>query len=840
MKFLRYLRPFAPLMFFAIALWLLLHEVRQYHYRDVVRSLEAIPTGRVGLAMGLTAVNYLILIGYDLTAMRYLRHPLSLGKIALASFVSYVCSYNFGVLLGGTGVRYRMYSVWGIPGVEIIKLVAIVGLTFWIGLLALAGVVFVAVPLDIPAKLHMPFDNTRMFGLLLLPCLAVYLLLCTVRKAPVQFLGWRLPLPPLKLSLIQMAIAAADLMVAARVLYVLLPQTAKVDYPHFLSIYLLAVVATVITNVPGGLGVFELTVLVLLPPGDSRLILGSLLAYRAIYYLLPLLLASGLMGGNELALRRHLLRQVAGIVGQAAPAIVPGLFAMGAFLAGAILLLSGAFPTSPERRQWVKDLIPLSVFETSHFLGSVVGVTLLVVAQGLRRRLDAAYWMAIIMLAAGILAALLRGFDFEEAAVLLIVLLAIVPCGRHFYRKGSLVRQPFGIGWTVGVALVLLCSLWLGAFAHKHVEYSHDLWWRFTFRGDAPRFLRASVGAVGLALVFGLYRLLSPASPRPKPPTAEDSELAQRIAEASAGTYAYLALLGDKSLLFNDAGTAFLMYAVKGRSWVAMGDPVGPPGEAPGLILRLRELADAYDDWAVYYQIDGEHLSWYADLGLTAVKIGEEARVPLAEFSLEGGARKPLRKTHNRFARLGCSFEVVPKNDVPSLLPELKTVSDAWLREKRTREKRFSVGWFDPDYLSHFPAAVMRREGQMVAFANLLGSGGKEELSVDLMRYLPTAPDDVMEELFIQLMLWGQSQSYRWFNLGMAPLAGLEDHPLAPTWNRVGALIFRNGEEFYNFQGLRQFKDQFDPVWQPKYLASRGGFALPIILANVAAMINRK
>lgn len=133
--------------------------------------------------------------------------------------------------------------------------------------------------------------------------------------------------------------------------------------------------------------------------------------------------------------------------------------------------------------------------------------------------------------------------------------------------------------------------------------------------------------------------------------------------------------------------------------------------------------------------------------------------------------------------------------------------------------------------------ALVRRQDKLIAFANLLPGGGKEELSVDLMRFLPDAPHGVMDYLFVEIMLWGRKEGYKWFALGMAPLAGLEDRALAPLWNRLGAFVFRYGEHFYNFQGLRFYKDKFNPVWEPKYLAVPGGLALPKILADIAALI---
>ena len=125
-----------------------------------------------------------------------------------------------------------------------------------------------------------------------------------------------------------------------------------------------------------------------------------------------------------------------------------------------------------------------------------------------------------------------------------------------------------------------------------------------------------------------------------------------------------------------------------------------------------------------------------------------------------------------------------------------------------------------------------------MAFANVWSGGQKDELSVDLMRYLPEAPSGIMEYLFIKLMLWGKQEGYCWFNLGMAPLSGLENRALASTWNRLGALIYRFGEHFYNFQGLRHYKDKFLPVWEPKYLASPGGLSLPLIFADISSLIS--
>ena len=174
-------------------------------------------------------------------------------------------------------------------------------------------------------------------------------------------------------------------------------------------------------------------------------------------------------------------------------------------------------------------------------------------------------------------------------------------------------------------------------------------------------------------------------------------------------------------------------------------------------------------------------------------------------------------------------------------------MSDEWLRHKRVREKGFSLGYFDDAYLRHFPMALVYAPGadgdRIVAFANLWTGREGGELSPDLMRRAGDAPKGTMDFLFVQLMLWGKTQGYRACNIGMAPLAGLRETTLtrpelAPLWARAGAFLYGCGETFYNFQGLRAFKEKFSPAWESRYLASPGGIALPRVLTNVASLIS--
>jgi len=831
-----FLKPLLILALFAVALRVLHDTLAQYRYRDVIGYLHALPGDQLLLAAALTLLGYLVMTGYDTLAFRYIRHPLPYFKIALASFIGYAFNNNVGFsgLVGGS-LRYRLYNAWRLTAVEIAKVIAFCTISFWLGFVLLGGIFFLATPPEIPPSIHLPFASVRILGIVLLLPAIGYMLWIAIRREPIRVRQWEFELPSGGLFVAQVATSCLDWIIAAAVLYILLPDSLPLTFGRFLCIFLLAQIAGVASNVPGGIGIFEAIILVFLAPFFSAsAILGSLVAFRVIYYLLPLLVAILLLGTHEVIEKREGVVKAWKIFGRWAPGIAPQLLAFTTFVGGAVLLFSGATPTLPGRLGFLRRVVPLPIVELSHFFGSITGAALLLLARGLQRRLDAAYHLTVGVLGIGILFQIFKGGDFEEAIILAVMLFALIASRRHFYRKASLLNEGFGPGWIAAIILVLISFAWLGFFSYKHVEYSRDLWWHFSFRADAPRFLRASVGVGGVLLLFSIQRLLRPAPEEPDPPTMEEVERAAAILTTEANSQANLALLGDKPLLFSPSGNAFLMYGVEGRSWIAMGDPIGPDDEKQELIWNFRELCDLHAGWPVFYEVQRQNLHFYLDLGLTLLKIGEEARVPVEGFSLDGGDRKWMRKMQRRLEAEGCAFAII---DPGPVIEELRVISDAWLAEKKTREKGFSLGFFSEQYVRRCPVAVVRRENQIVAFANLWEGAG-EELSVDLMRHLPDAPAGVMDYMFVNLILWSQQQGYHWFNLGMAPLSGLENRALGTLWNRVGSLAYRFGENFYNFQGLRQYKEKFDPVWEPMYLASPGGLALPRILTNLAALIS--
>jgi len=289
-----------------LSVWAIANELREYNYRDILNSLAVIPKSRLSWAVWLTAFGYLVMVGYDILGFSYINRSLSWNKIALTSFISSAFSNTIGfALLTGSAIRYRFYSSWGVSAVAIAQVIAFANFTFWLGMFAVAGLLFIINPLKIPTQLHLPFTTVRPIGVIFLLLVATYLLGSIFIKQPLIIREQEFRFPTLKISLAQIAISSFDWILAAAVLYVVLPTNISLSYLDFLGIYLLAMFAGVVSNVPGGLGVFETIILLILSSKVSAAaVLGSMLVYRVVYYYLPLLLAAGLLGLDEIRFKR--------------------------------------------------------------------------------------------------------------------------------------------------------------------------------------------------------------------------------------------------------------------------------------------------------------------------------------------------------------------------------------------------------------------------------------------------------------------------------------------------------------------------------------------------------
>lgn len=807
---------------------------RELSVAEVSAMIRAIPASSLWLALLATVVSHLALMGYDLSAVRWVSAKVSPASTALTAFTAFAIgnAIGFGVLTGGA-VRMRMYSLQKVDPGRIAMIIAFCAGSFGIGvtLIGTFGLIFGAGQLS-------PILGTPAWLLHALGGVAVaftVLLLWLSHRQLLLRLPWvpAFRLPPLPVMLTQLLLSAVDIAATGAVLWFLLPHD-QLQFAPFIGLFAVAIVAGVISHVPAGIGVFEAIMLVAIGgtvPKDA--LAAALVMYRLIYFALPLIAAITLLSIVEL--RAGTGRGNNSFVSALRHAL-PQASAALTVLAGVWMLISGVTPATNAATVTLQTHVPLPLVEASHFLGSIIGVLLLICTKGLLHRLDGAWWSTTTLAVVAAVLALPKGVAIGELAVLILLLLSLISSRPAFDRRATLFSQTLSWSWLLGVAAFLAATLWLMFFVYRDVTYDHALWWQWAFDENAPRALRASLAAAITVCAAALALMLRRDAGDVIAPTADELQHAATIIGSQPVAPAALALMGDKSLLFSDNGTAFLMYGKQQRSWIALFDPIGPRSEHAELVWKFIELAHRHGGRPAFYQVSGSHLSLYVDAGMRIYKLGEYARVPLQNFSIAGGARAQLRQAVNRMEREGLEFAVLAPGDCWPLLHELHQVSKQWLDDHLTREKRFSMGAFNIDYLARFPIAVVRQHGRVVAFASLMVGNG-QEITVDLMRHVADMPKGAMEFLFVRTMQWASTQGMASFGLGMAPMSGMVDHPLAPRWHRLGKLLFRHGERFYNFQGLRRFKDKFDPIWEPRYLAAPGGPAPLLVLTDTATLI---
>lgn len=517
---------------------------------------------------------------------------------------------------------------------------------------------------------------------------------------------------------------------------------------------------------------------------------------------------------------------------------------------GVLNVVSAVTPSLRGRLLQLSEVLPLQVAYAGHLAAALVGFALLAVSGGLRRRKRAAWVIATAVLAASVLSHLVKGLDYEEAALSAGLIVWLVAARRHFHAASDAktVRQALAV-----VAAAVAFTVFYGATGfylldrHYTVQYGlkdaveQTLVMLASFRdpGLEPitgfgRYFADSIYAVGaITLGYALLACLRPVVFR-GPASAAERERARRIVEAHGrSSLARFALMPDKAYRFSPGGSV-TAYTVKGRVAVALGDPIGPIPDARSAIADFLAHCSRRDWVPAFYQALPTHLDLYADVGLSVLCIGHEAVVRLDGFTLEGRSGRALRTPVNRLTRLGYTTQLHEPPLGDGLLEELRRVSDDWLALKHGREKRFSLGSFDDDYISLCPImAVHAPEGAIRAFANIISEYQLNEVTIDLMRYDAHAEPGTMDLLFVRLLEWARDRGYDTFNLGLAPLSGIGGARGDPLPEKALRLVYEHMTRFYNFRGLRNYKDKFGPEWCPRYLVYPAATNLPAIGAAI-------
>ncbi len=789
------------------------HALRGIHTRAVRGILEQLDSRALMVAGLVTLLNIAIMGLYDVLAFADTRtRAIERWRFGAVAF----CWSNFLTLgpLAGPAIRYWLYRrrVTEVselhPGIVSVIIAFVSGLAGWTA-----------------AVLVVPKIGGGVW-LLSGTALAFVILAAWCGRAIVKRIDrFGGPLAGSTRTLEMAVVGWVDWLLGAIVFVACLQSTGRTaPVLDLVSGFFLGQVVGLASLVPGGFGSSDAFWIARLPFNQNVTVAG-LGAFRLIYYAIPWFTASMVLlsWATRLSHRRiDVARRItASLVGAA----------------GLLMILSSASPALHARLVLMEQYLPLPLVEVGQLAAALAGLVLLVLARGLARGYASAYKLTISLLTLAAFASLLKGLDWEEAVILGVIGVAAWSQSAIFDRAS----RGDWLDWAdlaVGFAALLLFVLF-GTFSHHLGAAAFTRWTSLSYRLQSARFLRTTVTMVIVVAAATLYVLIRTPVQFEPPDEEEIQQALSAHSRYGIGTTPIMVAVGDKSVFFDD-GRGFCLYRTIGPYLTVFSDPmVTSPQERPAFLSALFGFAANIDRRPLFYQISLDWIPLLHDRGYHFFKLGEEAHVPLDRLTLEGHAGKLTRQILRRAERDGLSFRIMQPPEIARRLNEFVATSDAWLGAKQVVERQFSIGYFNDDYMRRFPCAVVEtREGaQLLAFANLLEGPRREELSVDLMRYRTDGPS-VMDFLLLSTMLYGKSAGYRTFNLGMAPLASVGEHRGARVGERLAGILFRRGDHWYNFQGVRFYKQKFDPEWVPRYMAYQSAVEWPVALANVSALIS--
>ncbi|MCM3626577.1 bifunctional lysylphosphatidylglycerol flippase/synthetase MprF [Paenibacillus glycanilyticus] len=853
------LLPFVILLFLYTQISGFIKEISPAAALHLLKHLHLIDHVQLAAACFLAVAA---MSAYDFILIRWNRARVPRAAVFKISWIANSFNNAMGFAgLTGAGLRVTLYRKWGLQGPAWLRTLVYQSLSGLTGLSILALLLLAGVWNDRSLLAH------HLWLYLAVIVIALYVVLFSMlgrlpklrnmlglteteeeassRKTPV--------LQMIAASLAEWLLAALSFWLIIHLMHL------PVGFREAMSIYVIAAIAGVASFVPSGLGSFDAIVLLAfqhlgLSPDQG---LAVLVLYRIFYCFLPWAIGLALATTEwipgkerwtqtqEQVLKPAIKRwhTVWNWPSQSAVLSDISTWALAAlvFISGILLLVSAATPGSWYRMQLLEQFVTPFTMKGSHQLAVLIGLLMLMVSEGIRFRVKRAYFLAMILLLGGTLALILKGFEYEEAIFLLLVCLLLWLSKARFTREESVFTLRKTIGWA-GISLfVMLLYLSVGISTNELPPgMLHHAKWHTRYTLKDEELLQEGILALAVSwIVLTVRRIFVPRLPPAPAPGPQDWEKLEKLLEKHPGNFlTHLLYMGDKSFMWTPDHKAVLAYGRMGKLLVALGDPIGDPASIRQLVRQFRDYADRYAATAVFYQVKAEQLPLYHEYGYRFFKLGEEAIVPLDQFQLSGRRKADLRSACNKYERNGFTFDILKPPFSPMLLSELRAVSDEWL--DGDKEKGFSLGTYHEAYLELAPVAVLRdNENRVAAFASIMPVyDNNQSISIDLMRHRDGL-SGVMDVLFVHLLQWAKAEGYQVFNLGMAPLASVGESVYSYRGEQLARWVFLKGSHFYGFQGIRRFKEKFDPEWQPRYLAfPQNSFFLKLII-QVTRMISR-
>jgi phosphatidylglycerol lysyltransferase len=522
---------------------------------------------------------------------------------------------------------------------------------------------------------------------------------------------------------------------------------------------------------------------------------------------------------------------------------------------GLLNLYSVAGRAIPGRAAILREIFPLVFIHLSRFLGMLTGFALVILSLNIYKRKKRAFQITLLLSVVSIFVYLIKGLDYEEATLSL-ALIALLWLSRKTFTVGSGIpslgwgfirlavafmaaliygtigfwffdRREFGINFTIGASIKQTLSFLLLMADPEIVPQTRHARWFL----DSLNLMTATATVYAFFAVFRpvIYRFSI---------LPHERKLAEEItARHGRSALDFFKYWPDKTYFFSENRQCYVAFRVGGGYAMALGDPVGPEDEIESTIRRFEEYC-INNDWRVaFHQVLPDFLPVYRKLGFRKLKIGDEAIVDLLQFSLGGKESKKLRHEINQLEKQGIRFTRYDPPIPPETMSMLETISAEWLQIPGRRERTFTLGVFDSEYVrSSAVYAAADGTGKILAFMNSIPSFRAGEATIDLMRYLPDSPPGVMDFLFIKVFFAKKEEGFKRFSLGMAPMAGFQEHEKASAEERAVHYFMQQLRFLFSYQGLLHYKAKFATIWEPRYTIYRNVLNLPRVARAISAV----
>lgn len=514
-------------------------------------------------------------------------------------------------------------------------------------------------------------------------------------------------------------------------------------------------------------------------------------------------------------------------------------------VSGLINLYSAVRPPQYASHALLREVMPFEFFHMPRSFTLLIGFALIVSAVNIYRRKRRA-WQVVLTLAG--FSMLFHSFKehWWQAVFSLVLIGALLYAWRSFRVRSR------GMNWsTAGLRFAVAA---LAAFSYGVVgfwllephEFGINFNWLAAMRhtllflaliGDSsltPQTRYAawfldSLNVLTLVLIsYGLFSLFRPILYRFRTLPQERERAKELLDQYGRTSLDYFKLWPDKSYFFNSTGDCFIAYGVGANVAVTLGDPIGPVEKLDETICAFKQYCED-NGWAVaWHQTLPDLLPFYTRAGFKKLKIGDDAIVDLTAFTLEAREMKRFRQRARQLEKHGVQLRQYDAPLSDELIEQLREVSDQWLQLPGKRERTFTLGRFEPDYLRTTQVFMAEdKDGRILAFVNIIPSYRPGEVAIDLMRHRLQSPNGIMDYLFVKLFQVCKEKGFSRFNLGMAPMAGFQEREEASVAEKAVHLFFQRLNFLFSFSGLKTYKAKFADSWEPRYVVYRNVLDLP-------------